>query len=196
MSRDRVLTIVATDLEERELIRRALGSKPNDQVRLRCADCGTKIGKVADTPHGALFTSSWRVEIAETERVKVDGRELLPRERARFDKAHLPVESGPQPDRVEVHGSLAMLAAESSSDLLVRCPEHGDAVLDRLELLKMLRTPKGKRNSRITVSSPGWEYLSPDVSGLGGEPTVTVTRHSPIVGEAMSMDDMRAWLGW
>lgn len=132
---------------------------------VRCRTGGCVLARCAATAHGPLFTSSWPVELAAHAHVTVDGVRLSDRAARRWLEQQRQAggveQSGPPIEDREIHGVLALLAlppdlTQDYPDLLVRC-RHGDAVLDRTEVLGWLRAGAAPK---VTPSLPRREYRS------------------------------------
>lgn len=120
--RRRPLRLEPLHPEVRALTRDAViasrGREP--RVTLQCETCEQPLARITLVPHGPLFTSWWETPV--------------PRR-------------GPRPPTPEPHGVIALLALpfgveDDHPDLLVRCAVHGDAVLDRTDLVALLRRHK------------------------------------------------------
>lgn len=140
-------------------------------LEVRCKACGALLARMADTDHGPLFTSSWEVPARSPVRVVVDGKQLNPRAQRRFEADNLEVvtESGPAIDRPEVHGTIGLLALPAAypqdyPDFMVRCVRHGDAVVDRIALLKWLREGT---SPRLVLDGTRIDYEKPEPTGDG-----------------------------
>ena len=151
-----------------------------DPLKIRCRECGRLLGRMADTKHGPLFTSSWEVQARSGLRIVVDGQELRPRAQRRYESEHNEVvsESGPPVDRPEVHGTIALLALPQAfpqdyPDFMVRCPKHGDQALDRIALLKDLRAGK---NVRVELDGARLDYRLNHRGGSERKSSKRVTR--------------------
>jgi len=138
-------------------------SKHDDRcLRVVCRECGRALAWAGVTKKGPLFTSSWVTEIEHDEDMVLDARRLRPGERRlALEAAGAEIEAeGPSMDQGR-DGVVALLAlpvgmAPDYPDLLVRCDEHGDAVLDRAETLDRVR---GARSAwKVTPSLPKREY--------------------------------------
>jgi hypothetical protein len=115
----------------------------NPPLRVQCKRCGSQLGWGGDTPGGPLFTSSWLVNPPGPTVIKINGRALSPKAANRWVDEHeeLRKRSG-RPLRAPIrHGVRALLTPGLADypDLLVRCPKHGDQVLDRGEVLGWIR---------------------------------------------------------
>lgn len=99
-------------------------------LQVRCRHCGGRLAQAWLTESGPVFCSSWpsddRFPVLVT-----DGTRRLSRPASRWREG--------QREPWEVHGCIALLAEPDRPDLMVRCPKHGDAVLDRDEVLRRLR---------------------------------------------------------
>lgn len=143
--------------EVQRLTRRALEASravPPSLI-IRCADCGAKLAQAGYTPAGPLFTSSW-VEAPELGiTVYTAEGELDPFAAERWLRRHHGPEGAHRPP-VDRDGTIALLTlppgtADDFPDLVVRCNAHGDAVLDRVEVLAWLREKKRERKVNLTV---------------------------------------------
>lgn len=173
-------------------LRESRGRSPSLTIRCRARSCVLAV--VGYTPTGPLFTSSWHVAPAPHQRVSVNGDELRPRELRMWNRGRLDSESGHPVDEPGRDGVVALLTVpagvpEDYPPLLVRC-EHGDAVLDRLEVVEWLRTP-GRR--KVTVSKPFHAY-QPRTILAGHERHSTATYL--VESGAATLEDLDALLGW
>ncbi len=138
-------------------------SKHDDRcLRVVCRECGRALAWAGVTKKGPLFTSSWVTEIEHDEDMVLDARRLRPGERRlALEAAGAEIEAeGPSMDQGR-DGVVALLAlpvgmAPDYPDLLVRCDEHGDAVLDRAETLDRVRGARSawKTTAPATASTP------------------------------------------
>jgi hypothetical protein len=118
---------------------------------------------------GPLVTTSWTVELQLPFRIFVNERELgsaaaRRKDRDMWETTH---QSG-RPDEPEIHGTLALLQlpadfVQEYPDIMVRCNKHGDAILDRLQLIAWLRGKPAVR--KITVGMPRLKYELPRQDG-------------------------------
>lgn len=145
-------------------------------LTLRCAQCRQILAHAGLVPkYGPLFMSSWRALTLGA--VAVNGEQVTERQLRQHDRrnGHEVAAYGPQ-STDEMHGTIALLRlperfAQDFPTLLVRCGEHGDAILERAEVLRWLSDPAPEH--KVTVSFPLTEYVEP---GLPGD-------HDPAVGE-------------
>ena len=158
-------------------------------VKFVCGRCGHLLARLGDIPgYGPLFVSWWDVE-PEPPHIVVNGRRLRGREAVRHRDATMPVvyrEGEPLSTPLR-HGVTALLALPAGMrqdypDLLVRCVAHGDAVLDRVEVIARLRaaTPNRVETVRVPVGPPRG-YREPRLTP-GPQETVTqreVRRYKP-----------------
>ena len=141
------LRLEADDARVLALTRRAIEESAHVKpVKIRCAGCGSTVALVGSTASGPLFISSWPVERPVGHVVRVDGVELPPPAARKWIQKHHPLvaQSGAPVDRPDVHGAVALLALPAElpqdyPDLLVRCNDHGDEVLERQTVLAWLR---------------------------------------------------------
>ncbi len=136
-------------------------------VKCRERGCGNTLARAGTTKYGPLFVSWWTVELplgyGET---YVDGRKLSRREELRFRELFLPIvksSGAPIPDG-RVDGTIALLALppemrQEYPALMVRCPDHGDATLERLDILDDLRSRRALR--KVDPSYPLLDYVLP-----------------------------------
>jgi hypothetical protein len=159
------LRLDARDDEVWQLTLRAAESSRGIRATLvvRCRLCGSTLAQASPTPLGPLFTSSWTVDRDPGFRVYVNGRTLSRGQALRHDDAWMPVveSSGPPITHEERHGVLALLALPTQlpadyPDLLVRCLQHGDAVLDRRGVLECLR--RKERQLKVDPARPLHQY--------------------------------------
>lgn len=161
-----LLRLEADDPEVLARTRRAIEESAHVKpFQILCAGCGSTVALVGSTASGPLFSSSWPVERPVDYVVRVDGVELPPRAaRTWMQQQHpLVARSGAPVDRPEVHGAVALLALppdlpQDYPDLLVRCIDHGDEVLDRHAVLEWLRH---RSAPKVTVHRPHRQYRRP-----------------------------------
>lgn len=165
-------------------------SKP--ALEIRCQACGSSLAGVADIPgFGPLFVSSWENVIdVGPHVVDKDGGELSARARAKKRKKDWTLVSSsgpPMTGAYEPHGVIALIGSDSADcpDLLVRCRTHHDAVLDRIEVIKWLRSSVsvktvhlGERHTYHLKRAPRDRTKKPDQSETwqskpGSLPTLT-----------------------
>ena len=112
-----------------------------------CANrqCGHILAKVFRTPYGLLFVSMWQDYRAPFGPIEVNGRPYkAPPPDAPPSVASLMAVLSPPPSS-ERYAVLDLLSYEpppgtpDHPPLMIRCEEHGDAVLDRAELLRRVR---------------------------------------------------------
>lgn len=151
----------------------AASSKVTPTLTVRCSQCKGSVGHAAMTSAGPFFTSSWTVQDALGFEVVVGGRTLNRRQAVRYRDQQLPVatSSGSPIANEHVDGLHALLAlppgvGDDYPALLVRCDKHGDAVLDRLELLAALR--RDEPSFLAALSWPLTPYQAPDSTWLEG----------------------------
>ncbi len=128
---------------------------------IRCTHDGCPLAHVGNSSNGPLFTSSWEVQHPNPFRFNVDGQDLGRRAAIREQNRRWPAsnESGAPSRYVDRHGVLALLALppefeQDYPDLLVRC-EHGDAVLNRGNVIGWMRS---NRAPRIDTAMPRRQY--------------------------------------
>lgn len=147
-----------------------------EALTVKCRRCGRLLGAAGSTDYGPLFTSWWTVDLPLSFETYVDGRKLSRGEALRHRDRDSPVteRSGP-PIRDEGNeGVVALLElppemAQEYPDLMVRCADHGDAVLARVEVLNALGGPPLRVKPRL----PRLAYVAPEqVEPLpgGGKP--------------------------
>ena len=140
---------------------------PSHTLRCGVRSCGALLGQLGRTELGPLFFSaSWTVDRGPVGwSVSIDGRQLRPREARRHLAETLVVtdESGPAVrDGMEDHWSMTILEWPVDWEqvtypaCMVRCADHGDAVLDRQWLIE--RTNEIGGTSSVTTSYPRVEY--------------------------------------
>ncbi len=157
-----------------ELIRASQGRTPSLTIWCAIPQCQTVLARAGHTSAGPLFTSTWTVPAPRTI-TEVNGAPLTrSAERGFIESAFGPVacESGPPLERDLAQGVFAAVApppgqADDHPPLLVRCAEHGDAVLDRVEVMAHLRD--GRTSWAVAVGFPRVEYADPDSTWLPGE---------------------------
>jgi len=145
----------------RTAVEGSLGQAPT--IKVRCASCGTVVGHAGHTTAGPLFIATWTVPIAGATATE-DGRLLRRQER------HPGAERTGQLDTEDVHSTIALVAlppemVEDYPDLMVRCMDHRDALVDRVEVVGALRAGK---DLHPTVAFPRIEYVIPDSTWLAG----------------------------
>jgi hypothetical protein len=137
-------------------------------LQIRCKECRSRIlGRAGYVPrYGPLFTAFWRAEPLYTagKMVIASGRTLRPRERAAWLGKHTEVTSKTEhADEPVSDGVIALLAVPVGltadyPDLMVRCKRHGDALLDRLEILEALRAAAAGGDGYYRVAPSGQTY--------------------------------------
>jgi hypothetical protein len=132
----------------------AIGRPP---LNFTCDQCGHTLAHVGDTAHGPLFTSTWEIPAPMSQVIVVNGERLRPRAARRFVEQHtdLVEESGKSMATPLAHGVVALLAlpadmTQDFPDLVVRCNAHGDAILDRIDVIARLRAV---RPNQIDIQS-------------------------------------------
>jgi hypothetical protein len=150
-------------------------------LTIRCATCRRTIGYAGDVPnYGPLFTASWQVPAPSP--ATVNGRPMNERQRHRFEDHNpsLDVDQTGEPVTDETHGTIALLRLpagypEEYPTLLVRCARHGDAVLDRGEVLGALHD--GHRETLAPATRPLTSYVPPrrDFGSVGRQEHVKRT---------------------
>lgn len=178
----------ATD-EVRRLTAAALAASHTDSrepTKIRCSKCGVFMGVLGSTERGPLFHSTWKTEpplageVIYVNESTGERRTLTRRHAIRFrDKISMVIEGEPIGDDGR-DGVIALLALPPGTPddypaLLLRCPDHGDAVVDRIEALAVIRRPDSEP-WRVGTSKPFTEYRyhDPDASWLRG---IGQTRH-------------------
>jgi hypothetical protein len=188
----RTLRLEADDPDVRALTGLALedaAAIPDPPLTIVCRRCGALLARAGDTGHGPLFTSWWESEPPLGHSITVNGRELNRRESIAWREQHTElVESRGRPMHAPLrHGVTALLTPGLADhpDLLVRCMQHGDSVLDRDEVLGWVRQAAHKPTKRtVVVSKPFSEYRVPQVA-----PGPTEHRHQREVRK-MKLDAM------
>ena len=146
-----------------EAMQEAVKAKPT--LTVRCKRCRAKLATVAPTSVGPLFSSTWTIPaLAHSVPGAVvtdpdSGRPVAISEAG--DQSITRTTNDAVEDlTVEVFALLQLPSADDDyPDLLVRCASHGDAVLDRLEVIAANRTD---RDFPVDVSYPLHEYRLPD----------------------------------
>lgn len=129
----------------------AASSTVKPTLTVRCQKCQGVLGHAGYTDVGPLWTASWTTDpdpIPEMDVLTEQGK-LTGRGKARHLKSSTFIHfQGDDPGLERGRdGYVALLAlppcvADDYPDLYVRCVDHGDVVLDRLELLEHLRRHK------------------------------------------------------
>lgn len=140
------------------------------QVKIVCGTCGSRLAKARPTTRGPIFVSSW--EMGHVQR----------RDTARVLAALPAIEKSGQ-DIANVRGRNGYLAAlalppelpQVYPPLLVRCPEHGDAILNRSELVQSVR--RNQKRLKATVMPPFHEVTTQRTDGLPKERSVSRQSH-------------------
>jgi hypothetical protein len=150
-----VIRLEADDPDVRALTVKALADTASRTpgLTIRCANCGAELAQAGKTKFGPLFTSTWTVD---------DGTIAGARPVDRV--AEIVEQSGPPP--IEGHGVIALLALPPKlppdhPDLLVRCRDDGDALLDRQTVLEWMIRQK-RRTTIVDVAFPRSTYRRPD----------------------------------
>ena len=135
------------------------------ELDVRCRAGGDSSG-AGETPHGPLFIAVWRVPALGT--IAFNGEHLAKRQergawksmRAARGRRQLGPDAADEGVETSI-GLLALLVSLPSEypDFMVRCPDHGDAVVDRLEVLTRLRS--GDRSMKVDTSFPRCAYTKP-----------------------------------
>jgi hypothetical protein len=138
------------------------GGKPT--TTFRCHSGGCRVG-LAGLPPSArpwpLFTAAgWDVEDPLPFELTIHDRPATRRESIAHDRETFELVSGPPVSYTGRHGTIALLALppevpQEFPDLLVRCL-HGDAVLDRMEVISLLR--RRVKVHKVRVSFPRRKY--------------------------------------
>lgn len=162
-------------------------------VSIRChKHC--HLASVGTTRHGPLLTSSWSVDTPSPVAVMDADRRMRPRQAKKWLDAHAPVARQSGGDEPEVHGVLALLALppelpQDYPDLMVRC-SHGDAVLDRFEVVRWSREGWAPK---VTVTPERRAYLAP--TWVGGEMSES-RQVRTLGGTAVPLRELKEFLGW
>lgn len=119
-------------------------------VRFVCDQCGAKLGSAAHTAHGPLFTSSWETPPGAQD---VTLRRLL--SRLARTKPTGDSRRGAQRDGVIALLALPPDVPQDYPDLMVRCAVHGDALLDRRDILRAI---SGQSVVKVATRLPRLEY--------------------------------------
>lgn len=139
-------------------------------VTYRCRQCGAYLAGAAATSRGPLFVATWQVQVFSGH--VLNGRRLTERE---YRKRFPPENERGRPMLEVPESTLALLQVPNHMrseypDLLVRCSRHGDAVLERSDVLGHL-----ERRSRtavpVDVKPPFRAYAPPrdDFGDVGEE---------------------------
>lgn len=130
-------------------------------LKIHCARCGSALGYADYTAAGPLFISSWEVERALDFDVIVNGRTLSRREALRYRERKHPLvgQSGRPITETGRDGVFALLVLppgipEDFPDLLVRCADHGDAVLTPSRDDRRAPSPDAERACPGLVPAP------------------------------------------
>lgn len=148
MSAAAVLRLSASDPEvwRRTLDANVMTNDPatSKPIPVRCKKCQDRLGSVGLTPLGVLFTSSWAVRrdfFTESTGFGAGVGRLSPKDARHILDEFVPVEqtSGRKPQKRD--GTIALLTLppelpQDYPDLMVRCEDDGDAVMDRLHLVE------------------------------------------------------------
>lgn len=177
-SPDRVLKLNA---EDAAVWQRTMDACDDSQTRrpslaVRCRSCGSELAAVGTTAFGTLFSSAWDVERPLDFTTTVNGHRLKRRDALRFQEATETVisTSGPPMDYKDREGTIALLALPAEMiqdypDLLVRCAQHGDALLSRDEIFDDLRERRAVR--KVDPAFPLRSYICPPQDRPGGRRT-------------------------
>lgn len=140
-------------------------------LTIRCSQCQSELGQAGVVPHyGPLFMSWWSAP--KSSRTVVNGAEYNERQLHAYEAAHPHTEV--VKDRGQVDGRDGVIALlrlhatlpEQYPALLVRCRRHGDAVLDRSEVLDALGAKSSELQADVTL--PTTSYLPPRSDLLDG----------------------------
>jgi hypothetical protein len=134
-------------------------------LTVRCSQCRRALAGAGQTKNGALFVSYWELEQGFTG-VFYKGQRVPRRVAIKGLDRIMPVvdQSGPASSEPAGQFGFALLElpcelAQDYPDLLVRCARHGDAVLNRIEVLELLGQATEKL---VDVAFPHREYRSRD----------------------------------
>jgi hypothetical protein len=162
------LRLEADDAAVISLTWRAVDESPHAKRALdvRCASCGAPVAAAARTPIGVLFVSWWDVDVAPDFQIESADRKSR---RARRD-LEMALPRVERPDAAELHpttqhGVTALLTLppelpDDYPDLLVRCEEHGDGVLDRDQVVSQVPR-RGHRRWKVPLRLPHLAYDDP-----------------------------------
>jgi hypothetical protein len=164
-----LLRLEADDPEVLELTGIALHDVleiPDPPLRVACQRCGAQLGRGGDTRNGPVFTTSWLVNPPRSTVISINGRVLSHKAASRWVDEHetLLASSGKPLSEPIRHGVRALLTPGlvDYPDLLVRCPKHGDPVLDRDEVLGWIRQAACKPIiKKVVVTQRDLEYRPP-----------------------------------
>ncbi len=175
-----MIRLEADDSQVRALTVKALADIAARDLKaaltIRCRACGAQLAQAGVTTHGCLFTSAWAVERPDVVAITVNGIRLSPREALKYRPRVIVEQSGPT-NESDRHGVIGLLTVaptlpQDYPDLLVRCPDDGDAVLDRHQVLAWLRDDRHKVH--VDVTFPRLSYRMPDPA-FGAEIAKTTT---------------------
>jgi hypothetical protein len=164
-----VMRLEADDESVIVLTARALAESRDAKPALdvRCADCGAALATASRTPTGVLFVSWWEVDVAPDFRIERTERRRRSRAPDQSDPALPAVAQPPTPTTRATarHGVVALLTLPPDlpadyPDLLVRCAEHGDGVLDPDQIVGQLPT-RGQRRWKVPLRLPHLHYRDP-----------------------------------
>ena len=164
-------------------------------LQIRCGQCNAKLGCAANTAHGPGFASSWADWNFDLGEVHIDGERLRGREALRYVLDGADEVSGDWGKTR--YGFFAALAIPTDLPqeyvpLLVRCTTHGDAVLNRDDVLGALR--KGWRALSVAVTDESYVEVTPQqTDGLASESKSARLVHTIGAGQGMPVDEFRAW---
>lgn len=183
-----LLTIHPTTNAGIAQLRSALRQQPARELTVRCAR-GCKLAVVGSGSAGIVFRGQpWKVMIPLPARLTVNGKAASRRETVR--ELLTDDETGESIDRTDLHAALALIDNGAEHvDLLVRC-DHGDAVLNRLEVLSWARAG---RPIKVPTAMPHREYQAPRLPGA--EVREQVVSRQIATGSA-PIEHIDAWLGW
>jgi len=166
-------------------------------LKIQCSRCHKLLAIAGDTSFGYLFHSAWVVEKPLDFDVESNGVTLSRRQALKFRELINPVERSSGPPIVEQnrHGAIVLLAPTAPEldrpELMVRCADHGDVVLERSQVADALR--RSLPVLRVVVGFPRLDYLMPTHDDAGEKRSQSETRR--VGGSDVSLDEMRKLFG-
>ncbi len=179
-----------------QLVVASAGAAPAVAVRCSARGCSRVLGRAGQTPAGPLFSATWPVEDTLPVVTVVGGRRLRPRGQIAHLATGVVAQSGPEPAPTRPEGFFAPLAVPAclpqvAVPLYVRCPRHGDAVLERDHVLAALRG--GRQTVVAPTALPFMDYTTQRTDGLPHQ-TVTSTTTYRTTGDPLQLADVHEWL--
>lgn len=170
-------------------------------MAVQCAECAnrrrtTKLGLAANTAQGPGFAASWADWEVEWGEVHVSGRKLGARETLSHLLDSATTVTGDWGKTREGYFAALAIPPELTQEyvpLLVRCPRHGDALLNRDAVVAGLR-----RQQRVFLARPAGgvrlDVVPQQVEGLRhGERKHASLTTTFGAGQGLPLEEFKAW---